>query len=135
MATTTDGVVVPSCLGPAGGGRPAGEHHGVDVAQPVDLVGVQRAHHGAVNGDGLDGVTSGGQSVGEHAAGTIGLGDEHAGGWRWELGEQTRRLGDGRHEINRPSRSFGQRCRWPARPPRVATTDAPRPRDRRGRHR
>ena len=98
-------------LGPAGRGRPAGEHDGVDGAQPLDLVSVRRADDRAVGSDRLDGVTGGGQPVGEHAPGTVGLGDEHTGGRRRELGEQSFGLGDGRHEVDGPAGSIGQRRR------------------------
>ena len=68
MATTTGGVGGAECLDPARRRRAAGEHHGVDGAQPLDLVGVGAPHDRAVGDDRLDVVTGGGQPVGEHRA-------------------------------------------------------------------
>ncbi len=118
MATIIGGRPCVEGVGQRGGGRAAGQHHGIGARQHRHLLGRRAAGDRAVGDDGLHGVAAPDEPVGQRAPGPVGLGEQDSRRLRRELGEQPLGAGLGGHEVDVATGGRGQRGgRWRGRPP------------------
>ena len=117
IATTTAGVAAPIDSAQPVAADPLANTTASTVRSRSASSASGSAHDGPVGVDRLDRMARRGETVGEHATSPVGLGDEHAGGRRRELGEQSLGLRQRRHEVDGPAGGIRQ-CRRGGRPDR-----------------